>query len=213
MTACASVWGSVMQADRYSRMVSLLKVVFPLMALGLLSTLFLLSRVIDPGATIPFADKDIQDRLRNQQVTGPFFSGTTADGDLISFSADALTTPKGQTDGNEAIEVRAELDLKDGARITLQSDNARFDLAADLAELTGDVRINTDSGYRIISDLLKSEMADFNLESPGPVEASGPPGTLTAGSMSIVDPEGADGPQLIFTNGVKLVYTPNTTEE
>lgn len=82
-----------MKGDRHSRVVSWLKVLFPLIALALLSTLFLLSRAIEPQAVIPFADKEVQERLRDQQITGPFYSGTTADGDLISFSAEKLTTP------------------------------------------------------------------------------------------------------------------------
>ena len=82
-----------MQTDRYSKMVGWLKVLLPLIALGILSTLFLLSRVVDPEAVVPFADKEIQDRLRDQQVTGPVYSGVTADGDQLSFSAEKLTTP------------------------------------------------------------------------------------------------------------------------
>ena len=69
-----------MQGDRYTRLISWLKVLFPLAALGLLSTLFLLSRAIDPGQAIPFAEKEVQDRLRDQQITGPFFTGATSEG-------------------------------------------------------------------------------------------------------------------------------------
>ena len=46
--------------DRYSRMVAIFKVLLPLAALAILSTLFLLSRTIDPTTTIPFADQDFE---------------------------------------------------------------------------------------------------------------------------------------------------------
>ena len=42
--------------DRYSRMIAFLKVLLPLMALALLSTLFLLSQNTEPMASIPFAE-------------------------------------------------------------------------------------------------------------------------------------------------------------
>ena len=61
-----------MKGDRHSRVVSWLKVLFPLIALALLSTLFLLSRAIEPQAVIPFADNEVQERLRDQHITGPF---------------------------------------------------------------------------------------------------------------------------------------------
>ena len=122
-----------MKGDRHSRVVSWLKVLFPLIALALLSTLFLLSRAIEPQAVIPFADKEVQERLRDQQITGPFYSGTTADGDLISFSAEKLTTPGGETGTNEAQDIEATLDLQGGAKITLRSSSGRFDTGAEEA--------------------------------------------------------------------------------
>ena len=97
-----------MQADRYSIMVARLKVALPLMALGLLSTLFLVSRAVDPTVAIPFADQEVQDRLKNQQITGPFFSGVSARGDQIAFVADIVTTKQGQFGANAAEDVTSK---------------------------------------------------------------------------------------------------------
>lgn len=202
-----------MHADSYSRWVSWLKVLLPLAALGLLSTLFLLSRAIDPETVIPFADKEIQDRLRDQQVTGPFFSGTTAEGDLISFSAEILKTPDGRTGANRAEDVTVEVVIIGGAKINVVAAMSEFDIANDLAELTGDVVITTSTQYRIVSEKLSSQLSVLNLQSPGPVEATGPAGHLNAGSMLMTSSEDGKPAQLIFTNGVKLVYTPKQVEE
>jgi len=202
-----------MHADNYSRWVSWLKVLLPLTALALLSTLFLLSRAIDPETVIPFADKEIQDRMRDQQVTGPFFSGTTADGDLISFSAETLKTPDGNTGSNQAKDVKLELTILGGAKVTVAAEMSEFDIANDLAELTGDVVITTSTQYRIVSDKLSSQLSAITLQSPGPVEATGPPGSLNAGSMTITSNAEGKPAQLIFTNGVKLIYTPKQGEE
>ena len=202
-----------MRADSYSTWVSWLKVLLPLTALALLSTLFLLSRAIDPETVIPFADKEIQDRLRNQQVTGPFFSGTTANGDLISFSAETLQTPDGNLGSNRAEDVELNVAISDGAKVTVIAQIAEFDIANDLAELTGDIVITTSTDYRIISEKLSSQLSVLNLKSPGPIEATGPPGDLNAGSMFMTSSEEGKPSQLVFTNGVKLVYTPKQVEE
>lgn len=199
--------------DRYSRMVSWLKVVLPLLALALLSTLFLLSRVIDPETVIPFAEKEIQDRLRDQQVTGPFFSGTSADGDQISFTAEKLTTPQGQPGANEAQDVVVVIEMAQGAVFSLRAARTRFDMAQDLAELEGAVALNTSTGYRIESDRLDARMSELNILSPGPVTATGPFGTLDAGSMMLTSKPAGEPAQLIFQNGVKLIYDPKKDTE
>lgn len=204
---------SAMASDRYSRLISWLKVLFPLAALGILSTLFLLSRAVDPDAQIPFADKEIQDRLRDQQVTGPFFTGTTADGDQIMFSAEKLTTPEGQTGSNEAENIKTVVDLAQGATVTMTANRARFDLARDYAELTGEVLITTTSGYKMSSDLLTSAISTLSLISPGPVSGEAPAGMLSAGRMTLIAPQEGAAAQLVFTNGVKLIYSPKHSKE
>ena len=202
-----------MEADRYSRMVFWLKVAFPLASLGILSTLFLLSRSVDPETAIPFADKEIQDRLRGQQVTGPFFAGATADGDEIVFSAAVLTTPDGQIGANRAEEVDVAIDLASGARITIEAQEGTLDLSENSADLTGNVLIITSTGYRITSDNLRATLTEVQISSPGPVEATGPLGDLSAGAATLSAQDGEKPTHLVFKNGVKLVYDPKLFEE
>ena len=202
-----------MQADRYSKMVLWLKVLLPLMALALLSTLFLLSRKVDPELAIPFADKEIQDRLRDQIVTGPFYFGTTVDGDEIAFSADTLTTPPDNVGTNRADSVNVVMDLASGAQVTLSSDTGFFDIAGNLADLQGNVVIITSSGYRVESDQMLAQLSSLDVRSPGPVHSVGPPGTLDAGKMVLSSSGDGGAAQLVFTNGVKLIYTPKQDKE
>lgn len=202
-----------MQADRHSRMVSLLKVLFPLLALALLSTLFLLSRAIDPDTVIPFADKEIQDRLRDQQVTGPFFSGTTADDDQISFSAETLTTAENDVGANHAEDVRVVIDLVGGTTVSLQANTAHFEMPRDRADLQGNVIIETSTDYIMETERLTTQLTELDVRSPGPVQAQSPMGILNAGSMTITSPREGEAAQLIFKNGVKLIYDPKLVEE
>lgn len=202
-----------MQTDRYSQMVGWLKVLLPLIALGILSTLFLLSRVVDPEAVVPFADKEIQDRLRDQQVTGPVYSGVTADGDQLSFSAEKLTTPDIGNGTNLAQDVSVVMDLVSGSQVTLTSDQGLFDLPGNRADLDGNVVITTSTGYRVQSEQLISRLSSLDVESPGPVTGDGPFGVLNAGAMRLTQEPEQTAAQLVFTNGVKLVYDPNPNDE
>jgi lipopolysaccharide export system protein LptC len=202
-----------MKADRYSRLVSWLKVLLPLLALGLLSTLFLLSRTVDPETAIPFADKEIQDRLREQVVTGPFYYGTTPEGDEIAFSAETLTTPEAEVGTNRAEKVDVVLDLAGGTQVKVTSDQGIFDIGEDRADLVGDVVITTSTGFRVTSDRMISQLSTLDVRSPGEVRSTGPFGTLDAGAMVLSSGPEEEGTQLVFTNGVKLVYTPQSAKE
>lgn len=197
--------------DGYSKLVAWLKVLLPLTALGLLSTLFLLSRNIDPVAAIPFAETEIQKRLQGQQITAPFFSGTSTTGDRISVSAGTMATAGDQN--NAATDLAAHIDLSGGARVVLFSDRGDFDMAGGASSLEGNVVITTSTGYKLNSEELLTDFDQMSVESPGPVSGTGMSGTLEAGQMRLRKTDDGENAQLIFTNGVKLVYRPQELEE
>jgi lipopolysaccharide export system protein LptC len=189
-------------------MVALLKVLLPLAALAILSTLFLVARAMDNEAAVPFADKEIQDRLRDQQITGPFFSGSTPDGGQISLSADRLITVEDRVGINRAEGVLTRLQTRQGATFQLLADVVELDMAGGRADMTGDVSLITSTGYRVNTPEVTALISALDVTAPKKVEASGPLGVFTAGNMRIFSPKEADGTQMVFSNGVKLVYTP-----
>ncbi|MEL7126161.1 MAG: hypothetical protein AAGK30_08020 [Pseudomonadota bacterium] len=197
--------------DRYSRFVAWLKVLLPLAALALLSTLFLLSRNTDPVAAIPFADDDLLDRVRDEQITGPFFSGTTTDGDRVSVAAGTMRTGLGAASTVE--DLSAQIDMLSGTRIILFSDAGQFDMANARSNLTGNVVVTTSTGFKMTTDTLTADFDAMRVEAPQSVTALSPFGTLNAGQMRM-EKRGADeNSHLIFTEGVKLVYDPSNREE
>lgn len=195
--------------DRYSRMVALLKVALPLAALALLSTLFLLARAMNTDTAVPFADVEIQERLRDQQITGPFFSGTTQTGDQMSFSAQKLITLQDAVGTNRAEDVLAKLETAQGATFQLQADIAELDIAGNIARLSGAVSMATSTGYRVNTDQVTSQISTLDVTAPQQVDATGPLGSFTAGNMRIFAPKDTKNTQMLFSGGVKLVYTPN----
>ena len=194
--------------DGYSRLIAWLRVLLPLMALALLSTMFLLSRKTEPVAAIPFAEADIRNRLLNQQVTGSVFSGVTSSGTQVSLSAAKILTNGGTIGENQAEDISAQFDLVGGARINVWSNKGTVSMVDGSAVLFGDVRITTSDGIVVTSERLEAATGQLDVRSPGPITAQGPFGTLTAGAMALNEPQGQENPHLIFTNGVRLVYEP-----
>ncbi|HBS48839.1 MAG TPA: hypothetical protein DEA05_01495 [Rhodobacteraceae bacterium] len=197
--------------DRYSRVVAFLKVLLPLAALGILSTLFLISRGNDQVATIPFAEQDMADRMRSQQVTAPFFSGSTRKGDQITVTA-SIARPGGPDSPAEAEDMAARIITAEGTRITMDSRTGHFDMSADRATFTGDVRIDSSIGVRLRTDRLIAALSGVRAESPGEVWGQAVMGELTAGRMVLEAKNPGDPIHMLFNNGVKLVYDPKQPE-
>ncbi len=72
--------------------------------------------------------------------------------------------------------------------------------------------IASTNGYVMRSDRITSRLSFLEIVAPGEVTADGPAGTLRSGGMRIEDREDGGNVQLLFTDGVKLVYDPKETE-
>ena len=75
------------RADTHTRVVGWLKVALPLMALAVLSTLFLVADQIDPEDALPYAEVDVEDLAREPRMTMPSYAGITTDGAALSLTA------------------------------------------------------------------------------------------------------------------------------
>ena len=195
--------------NTYSRVVAWLKVLLPVIALVLLSTMFLISRTIDPSRAIPFANVDVDGMVRDQRISAPAFSGVTRDGAALSFKAETARPLPDRTDGLSAESLTARIETPDGAQVDIEAANALIDGGAGLLSLSGGVVVTTSTQYRIEAEGLTSHLDRAELESDGAVHATGPLGVLDAGQARIAPEDGnASTYLLVFKEGVKLVYVP-----
>ena len=197
-----------MAADNlHSRLVGLLKVVLPLVALAILSTLFLVSQGIDPQEAIPYAEVDVADRLREPRLTDAAYAGMTEDGAALSMqAADARPGVTGASDGGRATKVTGRLETPDGGVTELVAGAGQFDSLAGKVVLSDGVILTSSTGYVMEMSGVSVATDRTALDSEGAVQAVGPLGTLTAGALHV----GMSGAAyvVVFTDGVKLVYQP-----
>ncbi|MGR3462081.1 MAG: LPS export ABC transporter periplasmic protein LptC [Roseovarius sp.] len=199
--------------NTYSRIVAGMKILLPLAALGLLSTLFLISNTIDPSNPVPTAPIDLEQRAQNLGVTRPSFAGISGRGDEIRMRADVAWPDPADTRRLIAERISGEIGLIGGTVLSLSAANARLDQTKMTAVLEGQVSITTTTGYEIDTDRLDTRLDALYAKSPGPVTATGPLGDLDAGQMTLREgPESGDA-ELLFSGGVKLVYRPNIEKE
>lgn len=194
------------RADRHTRVVGWLKVALPLIALVILSTLFLVARRVDPEAALPYAEVDVEDLAREPRMTAPTYAGTTADGAALTLSADEAR-PAADGSPAQAAGLRLDLATPDGGQTELLAVDARMDDTAKELVLSGGVIVTTSTGYRLETAEVAARLDRTGLESRAPVKATGPAGEITAEGMVLSRDYRTPGAYvLVFKGGVRLIY-------
>jgi lipopolysaccharide export system protein LptC len=196
------------RADTHTRIVGWLKVALPLMALAVLSTLFLVADQIDPEDALPYAEVDVEDLAREPRMTMPSYAGTTTDGASLSLTADEARTAT-DTSQAKALGLRLELLTPDGGKTDVTAASAVMDDAAREVVLSGGVMITTSAGYLLKTPEIAANLDRSGLESRGPVTAISPAGKISADGVTLSQDIQTPGSYLLVFNGaVRLVYHP-----
>jgi lipopolysaccharide export system protein LptC len=199
-----------MATDRYSRLVGTAKLVLPLVALAILSTLFLVARRIDTEAAIPYATVDVRELAREARVGEPRYAGMTADGAAITVTAARAMPGDAQVSTLQATDMVAQIDLADGTIVGITAPTGRLDTPGGLAELAGGAVVSLSTGWRAETATLTAALDATRVVADTRIDATGPLGDLTAGAMELTQgaEPGDPGPVLLFTDGVRLLYDP-----
>ena len=194
----------------HSRLVFWLKILLPMAALAILSTLFMVSRGVSPEDAIPYASTDITDRVKEPRLTNAVFAGMTADGAALTLkTAEAKPGAPGSDNAGVASDLSGLLETPDGARTNLTAKAANLDQVARLMILSGGVVVSNSTGYRIEMPGLAVSLDKTGLDSTGAVKAMGPVGQITAASMHLGPAEpGKPAYLLVFKGDVRLLYQP-----
>ncbi|MFT6773807.1 MAG: lipopolysaccharide export system protein LptC [Paracoccaceae bacterium] len=214
----------------YSRAVRWLKIGLPLLALGLLSAVFLLPRDTGFDGGLIYSTADLLKLGEGLTVSNPRFTGTTEKGEPFVVSAVAAI-PDGPDPTLVTLDApRAEID-QSGRSITLTSAAGSLRPKDNTLALTGGVTLVTSDGYRVTTDRIEANIKDGAMRAPGPVRAVGPQGAIEAGSFraerapktkpdagSLTDGQPAEPPaatgalsvgdRIWFENRVKVTYAP-----
>lgn len=193
----------------HSTAVAWLKVALPLLALAILSTLFLVARTVDPSDAIPFAEVDIEDRIREPRLTQPTWAGVTDDGAALTIAADEARPQHGDATGASASALVIELQTPDGGSAKLLAGRGMLDIEKNVLVADGGVTITTSTGYELTTDAMTTALDRTSVISETAVTGLAPSGRITAGGMEIR--QQSDAPSqylLVFKNGVRLLYIP-----
>lgn len=194
----------------YSRAIAWLKILLPLMALAILSTLFLLARPTYQEATLPFAQIEVEEKLRAQGITNPFFAGQTETGDAISMTAAFARPNPDALHLADTQNIDVMIEFIDGSHARFLAGQAQMNTRKQTVVMSQNVQITSSTGIKLAAQNLWIDLLNGSAETQDTVSGNAPFGTFQAGSMSLSTSEAEGKARFRFDKGVKLVYTPST---
>ena len=195
--------------NAYSRLVFWLKILLPLGALVILSTMFLIARTIDPSRAIPYAKVDVTTLARESRITAPSYAGVTSDGAAVSVIA-AEARPDPTAPGRAtASNLAARIEMPSGLTATMHSAAGEIDSQANRVHFTGDVSLETSNDYHISAAEMTAALDHTAVEATGGVTATAPRAQIRADTVTLGPDPAVQGQYvLVFNGAVKLVYQP-----
>lgn len=193
----------------HSRVVRILKLALPLLALAILSTLFLVSHRVKPEDAIPYADVDIASRLEQPRITAPSFAGMTADGAALTLRAAEARAAAPGAGGPSAERMQGLLETPDGATLSLQAGRGQIEKARRQIRLGGGVEILSSTGVSVATPGVVIALDRTDVYSTGQVRATGPFGLLHADHLRLRAEKGVERDYvLLFSGNLRVVYQP-----
>jgi lipopolysaccharide export system protein LptC len=195
----------------HSRVVGVLKVGLPLVALGLLASLFLVQTDDSLGGLV-FSQGDIDALGEGLRITNPTFTGTTRGQDAFRFTADLVEPDAAPPERARITRLGGEIAFHDGPVVEIEADHGDLHIPTERLDLAGNVRIRTSEGYRMAAEQATLDLAAGSLVAGNVVETTGPLGRIDSGSLTIT-PAATSGEvrRFSFGNGVRLIYDPPDT--
>jgi lipopolysaccharide export system protein LptC len=176
-----------------TRIVRWLRVVLPLLALVILSTMFMFSGQPEDNPQIPYSGMDPDRLARERRMVAPQYSGVTDDGGQLSLRAQEAA-PGGASGAGAgagagwASDLQLDWQRPDGLRARLTAPGA--DVDGDTIALSGGVRMTTSTGWTLDAPRVEAATDRSHLLATDGVQADAPFGRITADRMELApDPE------------------------
>ena len=189
-------------------MVFWLKIAMPLLALAILSTLFLFARQVEFEGTLPYAQVEIDDLARDPRLSAPEYAGVTSDGASVKVAARTARPGKDAASPVTATDVVAFYETLNGGKLAIEARTGTFDSGKALLTLKGSVVLTTSDGYVLRTEELLSALNKTLITANVKVVADTPLGQIEAGAMRLNGPTAEH--LLVFNKGVRLVYKPES---
>lgn len=189
----------------YSRIVTLMKVVFPAAAVAL-AALVLFWPQFNPLSG-RFRLKPVQvsiDDLANLRMVSPRVLGTDKKNEPYQITAELATQAAGGSDVTDLTAPKGDITLNNGSWISLTAKQGQYNKTTRVLDLWDHVNIFQDSGYELHTERAQANLAEGSVAGNDPVEGQGPDGTMQGQGFRVYD----KGGRILVTGKSRLILYP-----
>lgn len=174
--------------SEHSHLVSMLKV-------GLVITIFLmvLALIIWPilqdsrqkRFTFSFSDIEMDNTPLTPKMINPRLHGVDSQHQPYNILADEITQE--DQDHLRLTHLNADMTLSGNRWVSLLANEGFFTLSTKVLNLNGDVNIFFDDGFELRTNVITVNIPENAAYANQPVQGQGPPGTITANRMQVIE--------------------------
>ena len=163
----------------YRRRLGLLKLLVPVIAAGLVISLFAWPLINggDEGFRVDFADKNFHINGRDEMLS-PHFIGTDSANQPYSVTAEVAMRPQGQDDIIYLMMPEADITMDGGEWMFIEAQQGFYDRGHETLTLDGSVNMFTDGGFEVRTESITFNLRDGSASGDRPVTGQGPWGYL-----------------------------------
>ena len=194
----------------YSRFVTAMKFVLPILAAGLITLLAVWSQIrIEDGrfriGMANIAPTDV-DKL---SMVNPRFQGIDDRNRPYTVTAAEASQVKGNEDLINLVRPQADITMENGNWIAVSADTGRYQRSTRHLQLDGKVSLFQDQGYELHVESIAVDFTLGNAVSDGAVSGQGPSGELTGEGLKVDD----RGAVIKLTGKSRLLLYQGTSRE
>ncbi|RJF94367.1 hypothetical protein D3874_00480 [Oleomonas cavernae] len=188
----------------YSRFVGLMKIVLPLVAVGLLAAV-LVWPSIEGKRDFALSYSDVEVRADGLEMIAPVLTGADDQGRPYVINAKRATADGLEPTAVTLYEITADLALEDGRPVKIVAATGLYRPADKILTLDGGVTVTLADGHVVKLETVALDLAKGTASSDKRVEGAGPTGRIEADRLRASD----NGHLLRFEGDVKAVIVPS----
>lgn len=197
------------QVRRYTRFVSVLKYLLPIVAAGLVLVLALWSQIrIDEGRFRIGMTDVATIAVDKLTMSNPRFEGIDDRDRPFTVTADEANQAKEDANIIELTRPQADMTMENGTWLALSADAGRYLREAEQLSLEGSVSLFEDRGYELHTDQVRIDFNAGTAESDTQVFGQGPVGELSGSGLKLSD----RGAVVELLGKSRVLFYPNRRE-
>lgn len=193
----------------YSHLVSLLKIVLPSVAIGLVAIILLWPQLnpIDQRFRLKPVAVSMED-LENLRMMNPRYVGSDAQNQPYVITADQALQVSGDSNATDLVNPKGDITLNSGVWLSLTANEGTYRKQEQALDLEGKVNLFHDGGYEILTERAHIDLARNSAEGNDPVTGQGPDTELSGEGFRVYD----RGQRVLVTGQSRLLIRPGQVD-